>query len=112
MNIVLLFGGYTERDVSIMSAKEVESSLKRLGHKVTKIDISKEDFCHYSEKNIDLIFNNLAVKPSKKSHNIPRKTNNDKDLRSPFNPQTTAIQPKNRFKKVSVLGKIERNFIF
>ena len=59
MNIVLLFGGYTERDVSIMSAKEVESSLKRLGHKVTKIDISKEDFCHYSENNIDLIFNSL-----------------------------------------------------
>ncbi len=59
MNIALLFGGYTERDVSIMSAKEVESSLKRLGHKVTKIDISKEDFCHYSEKNIDLIFNSL-----------------------------------------------------
>ena len=59
MNIVLLFGGYTERDVSIMSAKEVESSLKRLGHKVTKIDISKEDFCHYSENNTDLIFNSL-----------------------------------------------------
>ena len=59
MNIVLLFGGYTERDVSIMSAKEVESSLKRLGHKVIKIDISKEDFCHYSENNIDLIFNSL-----------------------------------------------------
>ena len=59
MNIVLLFGGYTERDVSIMSAKEVESSLKRLGHKVTKIDISKIDFCHYSENNIDLIFNSL-----------------------------------------------------
>ena len=59
MNIVLLFGGYTERDVSIMSAKEVESSLKRLGHKVTKIDISKENFCHYSENNIDLIFNSL-----------------------------------------------------
>jgi len=59
LNIVLLFGGYTERDVSIMSAKEVESSLKRLGHKVTKIDISKENFCHYSENNIDLIFNSL-----------------------------------------------------
>jgi D-alanine-D-alanine ligase len=55
----LLFGGYTERDVSIMSAKEVESSLKRLGHKVIKIDISKEDFCHYTENNIDLIFNSL-----------------------------------------------------
>ena len=59
MNIVLLFGGYTEKDVSIMSAKEVESSLKRLGHKVTKIDPSKEDFCHYSLYNIDLIFNSL-----------------------------------------------------
>jgi len=59
LNIVLLFGGYTEKDVSIMSAKEVESSLKRLGHKVTKIDPSKEDFCHYSLYNIDLIFNSL-----------------------------------------------------
>lgn len=55
----MLFGGYTEKDVSIMSAKEVESSLKRLGHKVTKIDPSKEDFCHYSLYNIDLIFNSL-----------------------------------------------------
>ena len=59
MNIVLLYGGYTERDVSLMSAKEVESSLIRLGHKVKKIDISKMDFSHYSSDNVDLIFNSL-----------------------------------------------------
>ena len=38
------------------------------------------------EPSFDFIFNNLAKKPSKKSHNIPNKTNKAKVLRSPFNP--------------------------
>lgn len=59
MNIVLLSGGYTERDVSLMSAKEVKSSLLRLGHKVIQVDISEKDICNYSLDNIDMVFNSL-----------------------------------------------------
>ena len=59
MNIILLSGGHDERDISLMSAKEVKSSLIRLGHNVTEIDIAEEDFCNYSLKNIDIIFNSL-----------------------------------------------------
>jgi len=59
LNILLLSGGYTERDVSLMSGKEVKSSLIRLGHKVIGADISNEDFLDYSLNNFDLVFNAL-----------------------------------------------------
>ena len=48
MNILLLSGGYTEREVSLMSADAVKFSLLQIGHKVTEIDISKNDFLNYS----------------------------------------------------------------
>ena len=59
MNILLLSGGYTEREVSLMSANAVKSSLLQIGHKVTEIDISKNDFLNYSLNNFDLVFNAL-----------------------------------------------------
>ena len=59
MNILLLSGGYTEREVSLMSANAVKFSLLRIGHKVTEIDISKNEFLNYSLKNFDLVFNAL-----------------------------------------------------
>ena len=59
MNILLLSGGYTEREVSLMSADAVKSSLLQIGHKVTEIDISKNEFLNYSLKNFDLVFNAL-----------------------------------------------------
>ena len=59
MNILLLSGGYTERDVSLMSGKEVKSSLIRLGHKVIELDIINKDFLDYSLDNFDLVFNAL-----------------------------------------------------
>ena len=59
MNIVLLSGGYTERDVSLMSSKEVKNSLLRIGHKVTEIDINDNDFLNYPVNNFDLVFNCL-----------------------------------------------------
>ena len=59
MNIVLLSGGYTERDVSLMSAKEVKNSLLRIGHKVTEIDIIDNEFLNYPLNNFDLVFNGL-----------------------------------------------------
>ena len=59
MNILLLSGGYTEREVSLMSANAVKFSLLRIGHKVTEIDISKSEFLNYSLDNFDLVFNAL-----------------------------------------------------
>jgi len=59
LNILLLSGGYTEREVSLMSANAVKFSLLRIGHKVTEIDISKNEFLNYSLKNFDLVFNAL-----------------------------------------------------
>jgi len=59
LNILLLSGGYTEREVSLMSADAVKSSLLQIGHKVTEIDISKIDFLNYSLNNFDLVFNAL-----------------------------------------------------
>ena len=59
MNIVLLSGGYTERDVSLMSSKEVKNSLLRIGHKVTEIDIIDNEFLNYPLNNFDLVFNGL-----------------------------------------------------
>ena len=59
MNIVLLSGGYTERDVSLMSSKEVKNSLLRIGHKVTEIDIIDNEFLNYPLNKFDLVFNGL-----------------------------------------------------
>ena len=59
MNILLLSGGYTEREVSLMSGNEVKDSLLRIGHTVTKIDISKNEFLNLSLDNFDLVFNAL-----------------------------------------------------
>ena len=59
MNILLLLGGFVEREVSLLSGKEVKSALSRLGHKVKTIDITKHDLLHVNTENIDLIFNSL-----------------------------------------------------
>ena len=54
---MLLKGGVTEREVSLMSGQEVKDSLVRLGHKVLELDISKSDLCSTPIDNIDIIFN-------------------------------------------------------
>jgi len=59
LNIMLLKGGVTEREVSLMSGQEVKDSLVRLGHKVLELDISKSDLCSTPIDNIDIIFNCL-----------------------------------------------------
>ncbi len=38
---MLLLGGFTEREVSLMSGIEVKDALVRLGHQVLESDISK-----------------------------------------------------------------------
>ena len=56
---MLLLGGFVEREVSLLSGKEVAEALCRLGHTVIELDITKKDFCLVSMDNIDLIFNSL-----------------------------------------------------
>ena len=56
---MLLRGGFTEREVSLLSGQEVKDSLVRLGHKVLELDISKSDLCSTPIDNIDIIFNCL-----------------------------------------------------
>jgi D-alanine-D-alanine ligase len=56
---MLLIGGITEREVSLMSGKEVKEALVRLGHQVLEFDTSKNNFCTAPIDNIDIIFNCL-----------------------------------------------------
>ena len=56
---MLLLGGFTEREVSLMSGKEVKDALVRLGHQVLEFDTSKNDLCLTPIDNIDIIFNCL-----------------------------------------------------
>ena len=56
---MLLLGGFSEREVSLMSGKEVKDALFRLGHKVFEFDTTEKDLCSASMDNIDLIFNCL-----------------------------------------------------
>ena len=42
---MLLLGGFTERDVSLLSGKEVKDALIRLGHEVYEFDIKTQDLC-------------------------------------------------------------------
>ena len=56
---MLLLGGFTEREVSLMSGKEVKDALIRLGHQVVEFDTSKNDLCSAPIDSIDIIFNCL-----------------------------------------------------
>ena len=57
MKILLFKGGETEREVSLMTAKNVSNSLKHLGHSVEEIDTKSNNLLSYTYKGIDLIFN-------------------------------------------------------
>ncbi len=59
MKILLFKGGETEREVSLMTAKNVSNSLKHLGHSVEEIDTKSNNLLSYTYKGIDLIFNAL-----------------------------------------------------
>ena len=44
MHVLLLKGGNgTEREVSLNTAKVCSSAIKKIGHKITEVDISKMD---------------------------------------------------------------------
>ena len=52
-------GGDTEREVSLMSGKEVFKSLNLLGHQVVKVDGRDYKFLSHEDYKMDLIFNAL-----------------------------------------------------
>jgi D-alanine-D-alanine ligase len=56
---MLLLGGFTEREVSLLSGKEVKDALIRLGHEVDEFDIKKQDLCSAPLEKFDIIFNSL-----------------------------------------------------
>ena len=56
---MLLLGGFTEREVSLLSGREVKDALVRLGHEVFELDITTEDLCLISIEKADMIFNCL-----------------------------------------------------
>ncbi len=59
MNIFLYKGGETDREVSLMTAKNVSNSIKHLGHSVEEIDTKSNNLLSYTYKGIDLIFKAL-----------------------------------------------------
>jgi len=56
---MLLLGGFTEREVSLLSGKEVKDALIRLGHEVYEFDIKTQDLCLAPLEKFDIIFNSL-----------------------------------------------------
>ena len=52
----------------------------------------------------EVVFNNLAKTPSKKSKNAPTKIKRKAKLNECLDAKTTAIQPETRFIKVTIFG--------
>ena len=56
MHITILVGGYSEREVSLLSGKAVKKSLLNLGHSIEVIDIKNQDIVNIKDFNTDLMF--------------------------------------------------------
>ena len=57
LDITVLMGGpSTEREVSLVSGTAIASALERLGHKVTRADISPADLSALDRQGADLVF--------------------------------------------------------
>ncbi|HEX8555198.1 MAG TPA: D-alanine--D-alanine ligase, partial [Sphingomonas sp.] len=64
MHIAVLMGGWSsERDVSLSSGAGVADALERLGHRVTRIDMTREVAARLTEAAPDLVFNALHGTP-------------------------------------------------
>ena len=60
VNIILLKGGNgSEREVSLNTAAQCTEAIKKLGYKITDIDIAKIDISNLAKINADLCFNAL-----------------------------------------------------
>lgn len=59
-HILLLKGGDgSEREVSLLSAAECANAIKKMGYKITELDIAKTDLTSLEKMNADLCFNSL-----------------------------------------------------
>ena len=63
-HVVVLMGGWSaERDVSLTSGKGVADALRRLGHRVTEIDMDRDVAARIAEAKPDVVFNALHGTP-------------------------------------------------
>ena len=63
-HIVVLMGGWSaEREVSLTSGKGIAEALRRLGHRVTEIDMGRDVAARLLEAKPDLVFNALHGTP-------------------------------------------------
>jgi D-alanine-D-alanine ligase len=106
-NIALIYGGNSnERDISILSAKNVELALNNLGYNVYKYDL-KTDFDLFLKEynNIDLVFN--VVHGSEGEDGILQKKLEELNIKYIG---SNSIASENTFDKLSFLNSIENDF--
>ncbi|MBW6523307.1 D-alanine--D-alanine ligase [Sphingomonas sp. RHCKR47] len=64
LHIAVLMGGWSaEREVSLSSGAGVAEALESLGHRVTRIDMTRDVAARLAEANADLVFNALHGTP-------------------------------------------------
>jgi len=64
LHVAVLMGGWSaEREVSLMSGAGVADALEGLGHRVTRIDMSRDVAARLAEATPDLVFNALHGTP-------------------------------------------------
>lgn len=64
LHIAVLYGGWSaEREVSLMSGRDVAAALESLGHRVTRIDMGRDVAARLAEAAPDLVFNALHGTP-------------------------------------------------
>ncbi|HEY0130756.1 MAG TPA: D-alanine--D-alanine ligase, partial [Allosphingosinicella sp.] len=64
LHVAVLMGGWSaEREVSLMSGRDIASALESLGHRVTRIDMDRNVAQRLSEIAPDVVFNALHGTP-------------------------------------------------
>ncbi len=64
LHIAVLMGGWSsEREVSLVSGRDIADALESLGHRVTRIDMDRDVALRLSEAKPDLVFNALHGTP-------------------------------------------------
>ena len=61
--VVLMGGWYAEREVSLTSGRGIAEALRRLGHRVTEIDMGRDVAARLLAANPDVVFNALHGTP-------------------------------------------------
>jgi D-alanine-D-alanine ligase len=64
LHIVVLYGGWSaEREVSLMSGRDIATALESLGHRVTRVDMGRNVAARLAEAAPDVVFNALHGTP-------------------------------------------------